>query len=57
MRILLDLNETSIIDDALLVVCKEYKKIDENVCLGAVSEYKVIYSKEIAVIENFIRVH
>lgn len=41
MRVFIDLNRTSFIDEALLVVCKEYKAIDENVCLGAVSEYKV----------------
>lgn len=53
MRVLIDLNQTSFIDEALLVVCKEYKKIDENVCLGAVSEYRVIDLLEIRVSFNF----
>jgi hypothetical protein len=42
MRILIETNRTSYIDEVLIIICKEYKKIDENVCLGAVAEYKVI---------------
>ncbi len=28
-------------NEVLLIICVEYEKIDENVCLGAVHEYEV----------------
>lgn len=34
-------NKTAIVNETLVVVCKEYKKLDENVCLGAAHEYEV----------------
>ncbi|CAF0981469.1 unnamed protein product [Rotaria sordida] len=40
IRILIETNRTSHLDDVLLFICKEYKKIEQNVCIGAVHEYK-----------------
>jgi hypothetical protein len=41
MRILIEINRTDLIDDVALKFCKFYILLDQNVCLGAVNEYKV----------------
>jgi hypothetical protein len=41
VRLLLDLNQTALIDEAISIFCQEYKSLDENVCLGAAHEYLV----------------
>jgi hypothetical protein len=41
MRILIEINRSDLIDDVAIRFCKYYKLLDINVCLGAVSEYKV----------------
>ncbi|CAF1315960.1 unnamed protein product [Adineta ricciae] len=39
IRLLLELNETALINEAVSFFCKEYKSLDEAVCLGAAHEY------------------
>jgi hypothetical protein len=41
MRLLIRINRTDLIDDVALRFCKYYVLLDENVCLGAVHEYRV----------------
>lgn len=41
MRALIEINRSDLIDDVAIRFCKFYKLLDINVCLGAVSEYKV----------------
>ena len=41
MRILVKINRSDLIDDVATRFCKIYKLLDENVCFGAVNEYKV----------------
>ncbi|CAF0859177.1 unnamed protein product [Adineta ricciae] len=40
IRILVEINDTARFEAALLFVCREYKKIAFDVCVGAVDEYK-----------------
>ena len=42
MRVLIRINRSDLIDDVAIRFCKTYKLLDENVCLGAVNEYKVV---------------
>jgi len=37
----LELNDTTLIDEAVSIFCKEYKLLDEDVCIGATNEYTV----------------
>ncbi|CAF0924132.1 unnamed protein product [Rotaria sp. Silwood1] len=39
IRLLLELNQTSLIDEVVGIFCREYILLDENVCLGAAHEY------------------
>ncbi|CAM2712972.1 unnamed protein product [Rotaria socialis] len=39
IRLLLELNDTTLIDEAVNLFCREYILLDENVCLGAAHEY------------------
>jgi hypothetical protein len=41
MRALIAINRSDLIDEVAVEFCKFYKLLDINVCLGAVSEYKV----------------
>lgn len=41
MRILIRINRSDLIDDVALQFCKDYKLLDQNVCVGAVNEFKV----------------
>ncbi|CAF4063326.1 unnamed protein product, partial [Rotaria sp. Silwood1] len=40
MRALIKINRSDLIDDVAIRFCKYYKLLDQNVCLGAVNEYK-----------------
>ncbi|CAF1108747.1 unnamed protein product [Adineta steineri] len=40
MRLLIKINRSELIDDVAIRFCKLYKLLDENVCVGAVNEYK-----------------
>ncbi|CAF4257182.1 unnamed protein product, partial [Rotaria sp. Silwood2] len=39
VRLLLELNQTNLIDEVVGIFCREYILLDENVCLGAAHEY------------------
>ena len=41
VRLLLELNQTTLIDESISVFCEEYKSLDRDVCLGAAHEYLV----------------
>ncbi|CAF3066537.1 unnamed protein product [Rotaria socialis] len=49
MRVLIMINRTDLIDDVAIRFCKYYKLLDENVCLGAVKEYKNIVIEVLAI--------
>lgn len=41
MRLLLEQNKTTLIDDGVNIFCDLYKKLDRSVCYGAAYEYIV----------------
>lgn len=47
MRLLIKINRSDLIDDVAVKFCKYYKLLDENVCYGAVNEYKVQFNSNI----------
>lgn len=53
MRALIAINRSDLIDDVAIEFCKLYKLLDINVCLGAVSEYKVCFLRLLDV-ESFL---
>ena len=55
MRVLLELNETTLIDDGVNIFCDVYKKLDRSVCLGAAYEYIVrIFIRSTVFIFDFL---
>ena len=42
VRLLLELNQTALIDEGISIFCQEYKSLDKDVCLGAAHEYLVV---------------
>jgi hypothetical protein len=43
MRLLIKIHRPDLIDDVAVRFCEFYKLLNENVCLGAVHEYKVYF--------------
>ncbi|CAF2554038.1 unnamed protein product [Rotaria sp. Silwood2] len=48
MRALIRINRSDLIDDVAIRFCKYYKLLDQNVCLGAVNEYKNVIIEVLA---------